>query len=408
MNQDNDSGKGNSFAEMLEQSLTAPGKLEPGQQVEATVVRIGKEWIFLDLGGKSEGALATGEVLDKEGNPTVKVGDHLRAYFLSARGSEMLFTTRLGGAAAQAHLEEAYQAGVPVEGHVEKEIKGGFEVKVAGARAFCPYSQMELRRIADPGEYVDQHLTFRIIEFKEGGRNIILSRRAILEEERRQAKEKLKESLEVGQIVKGTITSIRDFGAFVDVGGIEGLIPVSEISWGRVEDIRGVLTEGQDVEVAITGLDWERERFSFSLKETLPDPWQEVRSQFPEGSVHTGTVARLTTFGAFVTLAPGIDGLVHISVLGGGRRINHPREVVQEGETIEVRVEAVDEEKKRISLVPAAAEKAPAKPGGRKPKRDESQEDYRQYLKTGKKGGGAMGTLGDLLQSKIEEKKKKK
>ncbi|MDA8163616.1 MAG: 30S ribosomal protein S1 [Desulfobacteraceae bacterium] len=407
MNQDN--GKEGSFADMLEESLARPRALEPGRQVEAKVVRIGKEWIFLDVGGKSEGVLAASEVLDKDGNLAIREGDRLKAYFLSARGSELLFTTKLGGATAHAHLEEAYSAGIPVEGHVEKEIKGGFEVRVAGARAFCPFSQMELRRVTDPAEYVGRTMEFRIMEFKEGGRNIILSRRALLEEERQQAKEKLKESLAVGQIVKGTITSIRDFGAFVDVGGIEGLIPVSEISWGRVEDIRGLLSEGQEVEVAIAGLDWEKERFSFSLKETLPDPWQEARARFPEGSVHTGTVARLATFGAFVNLAPGIDGLVHISVLGGGRRINHPREVVQEGDAIEVRVDAVDEEKKRISLVPAAAAAAAekeAKPG--KPKRDDSQDEYRQYLKTAKKETGrAMGTLGDLLQSKMKEKKKK-
>jgi small subunit ribosomal protein S1 len=408
MNQDNNGDNGSSFADMVEQSLIGPGQLEPGRQVEASVVRIGKEWIFLDVGGKSEGVLATSEVLDKEGNLTVKEGDRLRAYFLSARGSELLFTTKLGGSAAQAHLEEAYHAGIPVEGHVEKEIKGGFEVKMAGARAFCPFSQMELRRIADAGEYVGRHLEFRITEFKEGGRNIILSRRALLEEERQQAKEKLKESLAVGQTVKGTITSIRDFGAFVDVGGLEGLIPVSEISWGRVEDIRGVLSEGQEVEVAVASLDWEKERFSFSLKETLPDPWQEVRGLFPEGTVHTGTVARLATFGAFVNLAPGIDGLVHISALGGGRRINHPREVVQEGDPIEVRVDAIDEEKKRISLVPAAATEEKETKPGRKPKKEEPQDDFRQYLKTAKKEGGAMGTLGDLLQSKIAEKKGKK
>ena len=405
--ENNNTGQANSFAQLFEGDFTSPEKMEPGQQVHATVVRLGKEWIFLDLGGKSEGILARSELLDQEGNLTVKEGDRLQAYFLSARGSELLFTTKLGaGPAAQAHLEEAFHSGVPVEGHVEKEIKGGFEVKVAGSRAFCPYSQMALRRVEQPEQFVGQHLAFRIAEFKENGRNIILSRRALLEEERQKQKEVWRQSLEVGQTVKGTITSVRDFGAFVDIGGLEGLIPISEISWGRVEDIRGLLREGQEVEVAVAKLDWDHDRFSFSLKETLPDPWQEIRSKYPEGSVQTGRVARLTDFGAFVTLEPGINGLLHISNLGGGRKINHPREVVQEGEALEVRIDAIDEEKKRLSLMPAAApEKAPAKQSGRK-KSPAAEENYRQYVKEKGKSGGTMGTLGDLLKSKLEEKKK--
>jgi small subunit ribosomal protein S1 len=409
MNETNHSDPERSFADMLEQSLTASDNLEPGQQVDATIVRISREWVFLDLGGKSEGVIARSELLDETGKPSAGEGDRIRAYFLSARGSELLFTTRLGGQAAQAHLEEAFHSGIPVTGQIEKEVKGGFEVMIAGTRAFCPYSQMELRRIADAGQYVGQALEFKIIEFREGGRNIILSRRALLEEEQQRQKEKLRESLAVGQTVKGTITSIREFGAFVDIGGIEGLIPLSEISWGRVEDIHGLLTEGQEVEVAVAKLDWEHDRFTFSLRETLPDPWENIRTRYSEGSVHKGIVARLANFGAFVTLEPGIDGLLHISSLGGGRRINHPREMVREGQEIEIRIDAIDEEKKRLSLVPAvAAEEAGEKGQGQKAHRPETKEDdYRQHLQESKKESPrAMGTLGDLLKSKMEEKKK--
>ena len=214
-----------------------------------------------------------------------------------------------------------------MEGTITKEIKGGFEVKIAGStRAFCPYSQVSLRKTSDNEQYIDQQLSFKIIEYKENGKNIIVSHRKILEEQRAVQKEELKETLEVGQTVSGVITSIRDFGAFVDIDGIEGLIPISEIGWGRVTDIRASLDEGQQVEVAVKKLDWENDRFSFSLRDTLPDPWDSCTLQ--EGTTMTGTVARLTTFGAFVTLVPGIDGLIHISNLGGGRRINHPREVV--------------------------------------------------------------------------------
>jgi small subunit ribosomal protein S1 len=405
MNENNSRSEESSFAEMLEKSLTKSDRPEPGELVEATVVRIGREWIFLDLGGKSEGVLARSELLDKEGKDTVGEGDKIKAYFLSARGSELLFTTKLGGgAAAAAHLEEAFHSGIPVTGQVEKEVKGGFEVKIAGARGFCPFSQVELHRIGEAAQYLGQSFEFKIIEFREGGRNIIISRRALLEEERQRQKEKLKDSLAVGQTVRGTITSIRDFGAFVDIGGLEGLIPISEISWGRVEDIRGLLTEGQEVEVAVAKLDWDKDRFSFSLRETLPDPWDNIRLKFPEGSVHRGKVARLTTFGAFVTLEPGIDGLLHISVLGGGRRINNPREVVQEGEEIEIRIDAIDEEKKRISLHPAEMPEKTAEED-RKTKQPRKEEDYRQYLK--QDSGRSMGTLGDLLQERIKKEKKK-
>jgi small subunit ribosomal protein S1 len=409
MNETKNDNEERSFAELLEQSLTAADNLEPGRQIDATVVRIGKEWVFLDLGGKSEGVIARSELVDESGKVSVTEGDRISAYFLSARGSELLFTTRLVGQAAHAHLEEALRSGIPVTGQVEKEVKGGFEVRIAGVRGFCPYSQMELRRVTDAGNYLDRPLEFRIIEIREGGRNIILSRRAILEEEQRQKKEKLRETLAVGQTVKGTIISIRNFGAFVDIGGVEGLIPISEISWGRVDDIRGLLNEGQQVEVAIVKLDWEGDRFTFSLRETLPDPWDNIRGRYSEGSVHKGAVARLANFGAFVTLEPGIDGLLHISSLGGGRRINHPREVVKEGEEIEVRIDAIDEGKKRLSLVLAAATEESGEKGRKPRPSDEKKDDYRQYLKEAKnEAGRTMGTLGDLLQSKLAEKKGKK
>jgi len=406
-----------SFADLLDANITTPERLAPGQQIAATVVRIGKEWIFLDVGGKSEGALARRELSDAEGNLTIQEGDTVSVYFLSVQNGEKMFTTKLaGGPGAHAHLEEAFHNRIPVEGQVVKEVKGGYEVKVAGsARGFCPFSQMGLRRVEDTEQFVGQTLAFLITEFKEGGRNIIISHRAILEEEREQQKEELKKTLAVGQTVRGTITSLRDFGAFVDIGGIEGLIPVSEIGWGRVEDIRGVLAEGQEVEVAVLKLDWDNDRFSFSLKETMANPWDGAAGKYFEGSIHTGRIARLTDFGAFVTLEPGIDGLVHISKLGGGRRINHPREVVQEGEALEVKVEGLDLEKRRLSLAPAKVEEgaadqttSSAKGKEKSKQRPASGADDREALRQFQqqtKGQKTMGTLGDLLQAQLKKKK---
>ena len=195
--------------------------------------------------------------------------------------------------------------------------------------------------------------------------------------------------------VSGDITSIEKFGAFVDIGGIEGLIPISEISWGRVEDINGSLSVGQKVDVAIKKLDWGNDKFSFSLKEILPNPWDDIGLKYPEGSSHTGKVVRLAPFGAFVTLEPGIDGLVHISELGKGKRINHPREVLEENQTIEVKISRVDEEEKRLSLAMVSNEQD-----------SEDSASYKKYMAgTSKKSSGSFSTLGDILRAKMEENK---
>nr|WP_304412869.1 30S ribosomal protein S1 [Desulfuromonas sp. TF] len=388
-----------SFAEMFEKSYVGGGKLEQGQKVKAVILKIGAEWVFLDVGQKGEGVLDRKELLDPDGNLSVAEGNTISAYFLSRAGGELRFTTRIGGSAGNAQLEEAWRSGIPVDGHVEKEIKGGYEVKVAGVRAFCPFSQMGLRRTEAPEQHIGQHLPFRITQYSEGGRNIVVSHRALLEEERARQREALRETLQEGMTVKGTISSIRDFGAFVDIGGVEGLIPISEIAWGRVENIREVLSEGQEVEVAVKSVDWDQNRFSFSLRETLADPWAEAERNFPEGSVHTGTVARLAPFGAFVTLEAGVDGLVHISKLGGGKRISHPREVVKEGERLEVRVESFDRETRRISLAPAEAVRA-------KEEEAKTMDDFRRQAAAELPKG--LGTLGDLLKAGMEKKSKKK
>lgn len=391
------------FAAMFESSFSENEKLEPGQQVEAEVVRVSKEWVFLDLGGKSEGALATAELIGDDGTITVKEGDMVSAYYLANEQGQKLFTTKIGGAAARAHLESAFTSGIPIEAEIKKEIKGGFEVHIGDTRAFCPYSQIALRRVSDPESLIGLMFNFRIIEFKESGRNIILSRRSILEEEQQELKEKLKDVLEVGQIVTGEITSIRDFGAFVDIGGVEGLLPISEISYTRIKDVRTVLEEGQKVEVAILKLDWDNDRFSFSLKDTLADPWETIESTLIEGTCVNGTVARITDFGAFVTVAPGIDGLLHISNLGAGRRINHPREVVADAEELEVRIDGIDVENKRISLSLPNVEKQKqdilTKKRAASQKEPDLREEFQSYAKTKtKKTSSSMGTFADLLK----------
>jgi small subunit ribosomal protein S1 len=379
------------FAAMLEQSLSETGtRVEPGQKVDARVLQLGAEWIFLDVGQKGEGVLDVKELQDADGKLTVAVGDIVSAYFVSSAGGELRFTTRLGGGASGTEqLEQAWQNGIPVEGRIEKEIKGGYEIRLpGGVRAFCPFSQLGLRRQETPEAVLGQDLTFRISQFSEQGRNIVVSHRDIQEEERRQLRESLRETLKEGQVVKGTVTNIRDFGAFIDIGGLEGLLPISEVSHSRIEDLHEVLSVGQEVEVALKSCDWDNNRFSFSLRDTLADPWNKVGSVFAEGLTHTGTVSRLANFGAFVTLDDGLDGLLHISKLGGGRHIKHPKEELMVGQQLQVTIEQIDRDARRISLAPASSSAA---------------EEQNSYVE--QPSSGSMGTFADLLRASQEKKR---
>ena len=243
-----------------------------------------------------------------------------------------------------------------MQGQVSASVKGGVEVQVAGVRAFCPASQVDLRFIDDLKELVGQRLDFRITRL-EGGRrpNLVLSRRAILEEEQRQQALETRAQLTEGAMLAGTVTSLKDYGAFVDIGGIEGMIHVSELAHGHVKHPSEILSVGQPVEVSVLRIEpprdaKSRERIALSIRALARDPWSDAEQDFAVGSQVRGTVSRLQPFGAFVELAPGIDGLVHISELGAGRRIGHPSEVLQVGEQVDATVLGVDLERRRISL----------------------------------------------------------
>lgn len=382
------------FADLFQAKTVARKAIQPGDRVEAVVVGISGENIFLDIGGKSEGVLRASELHNEAGELTVAVGDCIKVYFLASRSGEMVFTTRLGsGQTSSRELEEAFQSGIPVEGKVTGEIKGGFSVTLAGQRGFCPYSQMDIRKVEKAEDYIDKTFAFKIIEFGSQGKNIILSARAVQEEQRAQEREQLKETLAEGMQVSGTVTSLRDFGAFVDIGGIDGLIPISELAWGQTERVEDVLSRGQQVQVIIKRLDWEKDRISLSLRETTENPWDQVMTKYPVGSIHQGKVSRLAAFGAFVTLEPGIDGLLHISRLGAGRRIHHPREVLEAGQELTVKIESIDSAQKRLALAP---EDYVAK---------ESTRDEQYTPPPVTREATSMGTFGDLLKSQTKKKR---
>lgn len=389
-----ETGGEESFAEMLEKTYTEPVRLEPGQKIETTIVKITAEWAFLAVGGKGEGYLDRKELEDANGNLTAKEGDSIRAYFLFSGNGEMHFTSKVGsGPAARLQLEDAFRSGIQVEGTVAKELAGGFEITiVGGARAFCPFSHMGLRRGENKEGYYGRSFIFDIIEC--GDRNVVLSRKAILEKERREKVEELKAGLKEGDKIRGSVTSIQKFGAFVDIGGVEGLLPVSELAWGRTEKVEDILSVGQAVEVIIKKMDWENERISFSLKDALPDPWDMAARNWPPGSYQTGKVSRLSPFGAFVTLGEGVDGLIHVSRMGEENKNRRPGEIFKVGQAVEVKVESVDRANKKISLVPADVSR-------------EAEEDaaaLRNYQGEDPARSETLGSLGEMLKKRLKDK----
>ena len=270
----------------------------------------------------------------------------------------MTFTTKIAGGSKvdNSIIESAFKNGIPVEGHVEKEIKGGYEVKINGTRAFCPYSQMGFKQKAEPAEYVGQKLTFKIMEYKNDGKDILVSNRAIGEEKENERLAKLADSIKVGDVVKGTIASLQSYGAFVDLNGFQALIPISEMSFKRIKDASEVVAVGDVVEAKVIKADWAHQRVSVSMKALQKDPWELAAENFPAGTKIEGKLARVADFGIFVNLAEGIDGLVHISLLDVDKNTNI-KKVFKTGDDFAVIVEKVDAEEKRISLKPVSAKK---------------------------------------------------
>jgi small subunit ribosomal protein S1 len=355
------------FAESERSKAAIPrrAKLHPGDRVKGKIISLGGETVFLELeNGQGEGMLDLVELRDAKGQLQAQVGDTIEAIVAeNARNSRMLVLRRsLGrGAHGLAELGQAFQNGIPVEGTVSGVNKGGVEVTVAGLRAFCPISQLELRHVEDASAYVGQKLVFRITRFEEEDRrgpNIVLSRRAVLEEEARGKAAEVRAKLTVGAVVPGVVTALKDYGAFIDLGGIEGMLHVSEIGFARVGRPSDVLSVGQHVSVQIIKIDKlekrtdakKTEQIALSLKSLETDPWDGAALALVEGSRVRGTVTRVTDFGAFVELAPGLEGLVHVSEMSGGQSPRQMKSSVKAGDALDVTVKSVDRERRRIGL----------------------------------------------------------
>jgi len=351
------------FAAMLAESERgAPrAKKRPrvGDQVTGKVISVGKDAVFVDVGGKAEGQLERAEVSDPEGKLLIQVGDTIEARVVGDAGGVLTLRVKLGrGPEARAELQQAHELGIPVDGVVTEVVKGGVAVDVAGVRGFCPASQLDARFVDDLSTYIGQRLTFRITRYEP--RNLVLSRRVLVEEDNARRATETRKRLEPGAVLRGKVVGFKPFGAFVDLGGIEGMLHVSELGYARVERPEDVLSLGQELDVAVLKVEPaakgdKTERISLSLKALATDPWRDAAAALVEGARVRGKITRLSQFGAFVEITPGVEGLVHISELGAGRRINHPKEVVSVGQEIEAAVLAVDHERRRISLSMAAS-----------------------------------------------------
>jgi small subunit ribosomal protein S1 len=361
---------------MFEASVKAR-QFKRGQTVEGTIVAIGPKVAFVNIGGKGEAEIDVAELKDHEGDIEVSVGDRINAMVVSTSGGIVLSRKGVRNTATQRELEDAFQAGLAVEGKVVQEVKGGYEVRIArgpstgsgspratsrGERAFCPISQIDIVRTNDPSVHIGKTYAFNVIEYKEGGKNIVVSRRKQLEQEQRANAAATRKSIVPGAVITGRVVSVPDFGAFVDLGGgIQGLLHVSEMSWTRVGNPNEVVAVGDEITVRVLRVDEATEKISLGLKQLQDDPWTTAAAKFPVGQVRTGRITRLADFGAFVELEPGFTGLLPFAE-SGIDRVMDMRKALPIGSEIEVAILEVDPEARRIRLskkaVAAQREKA--------------------------------------------------
>jgi small subunit ribosomal protein S1 len=337
------------FAAMFAASQQAK-QFEKGQTIEGTIVAIGPEVAFVDVGGKGEAVVDLDELKDADGVVDVRVGDRIHATVVSTAGGVTLSRKLARGHVTDQQLADAFQSGLPVEGKIERVVKGGYEVRLARQRAFCPFSQIDIARTANPELHVGRVYAFRIVEYKENGRNLIVSRRRVLEEEQQAQAAELRRAIVPGAVIAGRVASVRDFGAFVDLGaGIQGLLHVSEIGWSRVSDPSTMLTPGEEITVKVLRVEDDGRKIALGLKQLTEDPWSSAAARYVQGQVYKGKVTRHAKFGLFVELAPGIDALMPNSETGVAREGDVPRTFAI-GVDVDVVVLEVDPETRRIRV----------------------------------------------------------
>jgi len=338
------------FAALFEASIQSR-RFERGQTIEGTIVAIGPEVAFVNVGGKGEATIDLVELQDEDGDVEVHVGDRIQAVVVSTSGGLVLSRRLALGAANAGQLEDAFRAGLPVEGKVEKATKGGLEVRIARQRAFCPMSQIDTIRTEDATVHEGRVYAFRIIEYRDGGEKFVVSRRALLEEEQKTRSVEVRKSIVVGSVITGRVVSVRDFGAFVDLGaGVQGLLHVSEMAWARVSKAEDVVKPGDEVTVKVLRVDDVTQQIALGLKQLSADPWAAILDTYAIGQVCEGRVTRVADFGAFVELEPGVEALAHMSTFAPTGRAGGWSKSITVGMAGAFEVLSIDPDKKRIGV----------------------------------------------------------
>ncbi|RYZ76665.1 MAG: S1 RNA-binding domain-containing protein [Proteobacteria bacterium] len=349
----NDQGK-NDFAAMFEQSMGGvEKKLSVGDKIRAEVLSMGKEEIFVSTGTMNDGVVLRPDLESTDATKGAKVGDFLELYVTNVKGSQIFLSPKPTSKNLSDDLEDAFDMMLPVEGRVTEAVNGGFRVSVLGKTAFCPMSQIDSRRVVDAAEYIGKKFDFMVTQFDKKGRNIVVSRRKLLDEQKEATTAAFAEDNKVGDMVKGIITRMEPFGAFVEIApGLEGLAHISQLAWSRIAHPSEVVKVGQEVQAKILKIEEGlngRMNISLSVKDAMPTPWENLPAHIREGEVVEGRVTRNMKFGAFVEVAPGLEGLVPLGEMSM-KRIQRPDEVVQEGQTVQVRIKEVRKDDQRILL----------------------------------------------------------
>ncbi|MGC1356225.1 MAG: 30S ribosomal protein S1 [Xanthobacteraceae bacterium] len=340
------------FASMIEESF-GNGNLQEGSVVKGTVVGIEKDVAVIDVGLKTEGRVALREFTGPGRGTEIKLGDTVEVYLErieNALGEAVLSRDKARREESWGKLEKAFQNNEKVSGVIFNQVKGGFTVDLDGAVAFLPRSQVDIRPIRDVSPLMNQQQPFQILKMDRRRGNIVVSRRTVLEETRAEQRHELVQNLEEGQVIDGAVKNITDYGAFVDLGGIDGLLHVTDIAWRRVNHPSEVLNIGQQVKVKIIKINHETHRISLGMKQLLEDPWHGIEGKYPVGARFKGRVTNITDYGAFVELEPGIEGLIHVSEMSWTKKNVHPGKIVSTSQEVEVQVLEVDPVKRRISL----------------------------------------------------------
>ena len=381
--------------------------LRSGQIVTGKIIRVTDEELFVNVGYKSDGVVSLNDIMLEEDKPLTEVfheGDEIEVEVRKVNDGEghvILSQTNIVKNQAWKLIEEAFHNEQEIIGIGKQVVKGGLLANIKGFTAFVPASQLSMRYVADLSIFIGQELRLRILETDKRRNRVVASQRAVLESEEAEKRQEVWETIEEGQLIKGEVKRITNFGAFVDIGGVDGLIHISDLSWGHIKSPKQVVSEGQEVEVVILSADKENNRISLGYKQNLPHPWDNIEEKYPSGQVFQGKVVRITTFGAFVELEPGVDGLVHISQISD-KRVNKVEDVLSTGEMVNVKVLEVKSQDRRISLsIREAVEKQERPERPEKPAKKQAAKES-PFVKE-----EMTVTLGDLFKEQQEKEESK-